>query len=695
MNKPELLSPAGSWETLKAAASAGADAVYFGGHSFNARRNAGNFDDSQVGEAIAFCHARGIKAYITLNTILFQNELKASLAFVKLLCDAGADAVIVQDLGLIRLIRQAAPSLRLHASTQMSVHNLYGVQMLAKMGLQRVVLARELSRSELEEIIKDAPIEIEVFVHGALCMSVSGQCYMSAMLGGRSGNRGLCAQPCRLPFSAPGGTGNDLSLKDLSLCGRIGELAQMGVASLKIEGRMKRPEYVATATAACVTAVKAGACTQRQTEDLQSVFSRAGFTQGYYEGETGRNMFGARGRDDVIAAQGVLSRLRAEYEGVEPPRVEVKFSFTAKGGEPSVLCACDCDGNTATVTGIVPETARTRALDEALVKDKFAKTGGTPFFIRECNCTVGEGLSLPVAELNRLRREALEEILQKRMAPKPVSVKPPEFSTFHHSAVENNPAFRVRIRSMAQLTDKVLACGAEITFLSVYEIAKNIDRIKTLIKGGAVIGAELPRAVFGTQWESVEKAVDAAAAAGVTDLLCGNLGPAQFALTHGFTVHGDFGLNISNSYALDELLEAGVTSCVLSLEAMLGSIGDAARVSPQSCGVVAYGNLPLMLTRNCPLKNGGGCAACAGAVTDRRGGLFPITCFGGASELLNGYPLWLCDRKEELFRTGIHFAALYFSLESPQQTDAVIDAWQKSGAPVGEFTRGLYFRGVQ
>lgn len=694
---PEILSPAGSWETLKAAVSGGADAVYFGGHSFNARRNAGNFDDSEIPLAIAYCHARGIKAYLTVNTILFQQELRDSLAFIRLICDAGVDAVIVQDLGLIRLLRQAAPSLRLHASTQMSVHNLYGVRQLADMGFSRVVLSRELTHDELYEILKESPIEIELFVHGALCMSISGQCYLSAMLGGRSGNRGLCAQPCRLPFSVPGGTGHDLSLKDLSLCGQIGELAQMGVASLKIEGRMKRPEYVAAATMACQTAAKGGACTPEQMEELQSVFSRAGFTQGYYNNAMGPDMFGARGREDVMASQSVLKKIRSTYEGVEPQRVGVRFFFAAKGGSSS-LHARDMDGNEADVAGAVPEAARTKALDEELLKDKLSKTGGTPFYTAEIRSEIGPGLSLPVSEINRMRREALDQLINKRMEIKPIPITIPEFSTFQHRGVEKYSAIRIRLRSIRQLTESVLGSGAEIIFLPVTEIGNNAAVIRQLMQKGARIGAELPRAIFGTQWRSIESSTAAAAAAGVHDLLCGNLGAVRFGRKNGYPVHGDFGLNCANGYALEALRDMGVQSCVVSFEATLGNIGAAVAATALPCGMIAYGRLPLMLTRNCPLKNGeAGCSgeSCGGALRDRLDVSFPVACFGGASELLNSRPLWLCDRKNEVFGTGVRFATLYFTDETPEQVDAVIHAWQNAAAPNEDFTRGLYYRGVQ
>lgn len=251
MNKPEILAPAGSFDSLTAAVRCGADAVYLGGRELNARRNAANFSDEELAQAVEYCHARGVKVYITLNTLVRDDEMETAMNAVRCACDVKADALILQDVGLTSLIRKAAPDMPLHASTQTSVQTLDGIKMLADMGFCRAVLPRELSKKEIEKIAAQSPIELEMFVHGALCMCLSGQCQLSAVLGSRSGNRGLCAQPCRLPFAADGGTGHDLSLKDMSLIEYLPELAQMGVLSFKIEGRMKRPEYVAAAVTAC------------------------------------------------------------------------------------------------------------------------------------------------------------------------------------------------------------------------------------------------------------------------------------------------------------------------------------------------------------------------------------------------------------------------------------------------------------
>ena len=318
MNKPEILAPAGSFDSLTAAVRCGADAVYLGGRELNARRNAANFSDEELAQAVEYCHARGVKVYITLNTLVRDDEMETAMNAVRCACDVKADALILQDIGLTSLIRRAAPDMPLHASTQTSVQTLDGIKMLADMGFCRAVLPRELSKKEIEKIAAQSPIELEMFVHGALCMCLSGQCQLSAVLGSRSGNRGLCAQPCRLPFAADGGTGHDLSLKDMSLIEYLPELAQMGVLSFKIEGRMKRPEYVAAAVTACKKSL-AGESAAEYEHTLGAIFSRSGFTSGYYNGALGRDMFGVRRKEDVTAAKDVLSPLARPSPGPAAP----------------------------------------------------------------------------------------------------------------------------------------------------------------------------------------------------------------------------------------------------------------------------------------------------------------------------------------------------------------------------------------
>jgi putative protease len=695
--RPEILAPAGSWQTLRAAAEGRADAVYFGGRAFNARRTAGNFGDDELPEAVAYCHVRGMRAYLTVNTVIFEREMDDCLALVKKICEAGADGVIVQDLGLIRLLRRAAPHLRLHGSTQMSVHNIDGVRQLADMGLSRVVLARELSLEEIKQISAQSPIELEVFVHGALCMSVSGQCYLSACLGGRSGNRGMCAQPCRLPFAAPGGTGHDLSLRDLSLCGRVGELSRAGVRSLKIEGRLKRPEYVAAASSVYSSEADGLPEDAQLGQLLGDVFSRSGFTQGYFDGARGRSMFGSRGREDVLASQAALKSIKSRFGGREPQRVPVNMVFFAAPDKPASLEVTDGQGRSVQTQGAVPEAARERGTDAEFVKEKLEKTGGTPYFAENIRADIAPGLAMPVSQINALRRQALEELTKLRAAAAPVPFslpgkEAPEAAPAGKSGAR--PECRLRLRRAAQLTGAALGCGAQLIFLSLDEAAACTARLSKLTASGAPLGVELPRAVFGdSQAKEVKAALAKVKDAGITDALCGNLGSVRLALEAGMRVHGDFGLNAANGAALSELRSFGLLSCVLSFEQSLADMRAQPPLRDFSRGLIAYGRLPLMLVRCCPLKNGAGCAACAGSaggLTDRLGQKFPVMCFGGASEIYNSRPLWMCDRAGELGQAGADFAQLYFSTETPDEVAKTLAAWRAGLPPEGDFTRGLY-----
>lgn len=324
-NNIELLAPAGSMEALRAAVQNGADAVYLGGPAFNARMGAKNFTPEGLREAVRYCHARGVAVHLTLNTLASDRELPSAETCVADAARSGVDAFIVQDLGMLRLCRTVAPGIALHASTQMSIHSLYGVKMAASLGCTRAVLARELPERDIAAICKYSPIEIEVFTHGALCMCYSGQCYFSAVVGRRSGNRGQCAQPCRLPYGY--GEFNPkqypLSLRDNCLLTYIDRLRQLGVSSLKLEGRMKRPEYVAIVTRIYRAALDGREVKKSDLRELEQVFSRQGFTDGYFRGETGPKMFGVRGEARGDAA--LLARARATYSGVEKRRVNTQI----------------------------------------------------------------------------------------------------------------------------------------------------------------------------------------------------------------------------------------------------------------------------------------------------------------------------------------------------------------------------------
>ncbi len=403
----EILAPCGGEDCLPAALNTGADAVYLGVTAFSARKNAKNFTFEQLDEALYQCRLSGVKVYVAMNTLIFDNELDEAVKTAGILYEKGIDALIVQDMGFVRRLKREIPDLTLHASTQMTVTSASGAEFARKQGFERVVLAREMSFREIERVVKNVDVETEVFVHGALCVCVSGQCLMSAMYGGRSGNRGLCAQPCRLDFTCDG-RHNVLSLKDLSVIEHLRELDSIGVTSAKIEGRMKRPEYVAAAVTACREALSGNT---PDLEQLRSVFSRSGFTQSYYNGSI-KDMQGIRTKDDVESSAAVLKEIRQLYD--KPcKRHKVDIALEIHKDKPvaaSVKCGSIVFGYDGAV---VPETARNKALTAEDVCDRMGKMGGTVFEAGEVTCSIDDGLIVPASEINRIRREILDIITEK------------------------------------------------------------------------------------------------------------------------------------------------------------------------------------------------------------------------------------------------------------------------------------------
>lgn len=685
MSRIEILAPVGSPEALTAAVRSGADAVYLGAAAFNARQNAQNFDDAALTEAVAYCHARGVKVHLTLNTLVREDEMDAALAVARTAAEAGVDALIVQDRGLARRLKAMLPEMPLHASTQLSCHTPAGVRALREAGFSRVVLAREMSAAEIAACA-DCGCELEVFVHGALCMSVSGQCYLSALLGGRSGNRGRCAQPCRLPFRASDGKSTPttdnyaLSLKDLALADHFEELVAAGVCSLKIEGRMKRPEYVAAATA-YYAALRDGVTPDASARDnLQSVFSRSGFTDGYYAAKRGGGMFGHRRHEDVTAAAAVLRDLQRLYDR-EVGRVTVDAVLTAQPDAPLSLRVTD-GVHTVTVTGETAVSDRPPLPTERVVA-QLQKTGGTPFVMQ--NVTVEGAGAFAVAALNALRREALAQLEALRgKATEAVCSDNLPTAVLRQEAplwAGDKPHLLVRLSSAAQLTDKVKNT-ADGWFLPLG------------VWCDTPWGVEIPRGMFGTE-EAVRRELKTAAESGVRYALCNNVGAIPLALEAGLIPVGGFGLNLTNGEAVAAYAAAGLLAATLSMELTFGQMGFA-KAAPIPTGLMLYGRQPLMLTRNCPRQcDGASCGACQphDGVTDRRGVTFPTACAGGCTELLNAVPLYWADRLEEV--PAVDFHLLHFTVETPTECDAVVTAYRGGGKATGDITRGLYRRGVE
>ena len=675
MRQLEIMAPAGGHPQLLAAVRAGADAVYLGAGGFNARRGADNFAGDSLREAVSYCHGRGVRVYVTLNTLVTDRETGDLLREMEGIAASGCDAVIDQDLGVARLLRECCPDLPLHASTQTSVHNVQGVLALEELGFTRVVLARELTGGEIRAIKDATAMELEVFVHGALCMSVSGQCYLSSMLGGRSGNRGLCAQPCRLDFSA-GGRGYALSLKDLSLVERMGELADCGVTAVKIEGRLKRPEYVAAAVRACRQALAGEA---PDMNSLRAVFSRGGFTDGYFTGTRDLSMFGTRTKEDVTAAAGVLGPLEALYRH-EAQRVPVDMTLTLDTNRPAMLTVTD-GVHTVSVQGDIPQAALTRPTDEALTRRGLEKTGGTPFLLAGLTCRIAPGLMVPVSVLNGLRKDALDRLLALReeVRPHPFAIRR-DYDA--HPKLRNIkiPQVRVRLQSARQLSGDLLDLS-QFVILPVEEFGADPTLLDRLNGRGV---AELPLLTFPGQEEPLARQLTGLRDQGLTTVLAGGLGAVRLAHRLGLRVQGDFSLNILNSHALAAYADFGLTDTLLSFE---GNLRQAAALGDYlPYGVVAYGHLPLMTFRNCPARSADRCGGCGGQD-------FPVLCRGRQyAQLLNPIPLWLGDRQDAL--RGLSFVVLRFTTESPEDC-ARLTRMFLDGEPYFEGqqrTGGLYFR---
>lgn len=674
--KPEVLSPAGSLESLVAAVRSGADAVYLGAREFSARRGAENFDSAALKEAVEYCHIRGVKVYLTLNTVVRQSELSDALAVAEDAYKSGIDGIIVQDLGLAGLIHRAMPELELHASTQMSLHSPAALKSLKKMGFCRVVAAREMSKRQLKDFCLEAEklgLEVEVFVHGALCMSVSGQCLLSAVLGQRSGNRGLCAGPCRLPFAAENGTGYDLSLKDLSLLPHLKELSEMGVSSLKIEGRMKRPEYVAAATAAVRSAVDEGYVPNDLNAALKGVFSRSGFTDGYFENRLGRNMFGIRTKDDVAAAKDTFKKLHELY------RAERQGVALSIGGEfikskPSKLTLI-CGQNTVTVLGDIPQTAETRAVTKGEIENALKKLGGTPYFCTNCNIACDEDIFILNSQLNSLRRSALEQLNALRSKADVRETVRPLISPA--AARKTEPKLVGRFRGTEQIPEH-----AELAAV-IFPFEQDIPAIT-----GTHLIAELPRWI--SDEDKIIARLNELKDSGITTAYCGNLSAVAIAEKCGFSVVGDIGLNIYNTEALSAAKGLGLCAATLSAET---TAKEAAGIEPLiPTGLFAYGRLPLMLLKNCPLKNGSSCKDCdkKGDLCDRMGKTFPVRCRGDYSELFNSTPVYLADRLRDI--SSVDYLLLSFTDETAEEVEKIIKAYREGADPPTDFTRGLAFR---
>ena len=690
MSKIEILAPVGNEEMLRAAVFSGADAVYLGFSGFNARTSANNFNADTLKDAVAFCHARGVAVHVALNTTVYGGELPALEQAIRAVAASGADAVICQDLAVATLIGKIAPQLPRHGSTQMSVHSLQGALELKELGFTRVVLARELSMPEVEHITKHCGIETECFVHGALCMCVSGQCYMSAFLGGRSGNRGSCAGPCRLPFEANAlpegkpGRLHHLSLKDNSVIDKLDKLQALGVASAKIEGRLRTPEYVAAAVSACL-AGREGRAYDRDL--LKNAFSRSGFTSGYLDGKIDGTMFGVRSEADAEQTKKTLPMLRELYRR-ERSRVPVKMKLEIEeGGEK--LTVTDADGSKAFAYGDAePQPARTDPTES--LHRSLAKTGGTPFAVEDQDITVemdGGPWFIPGSAVNELRREALDALLKKREVLRPWPTTEEHVPALPLRTLPPHRTLRARFESWEQVPERALD-GIEYLILPIAQA----DRVPREWRAKTLL--ELPRVMFGKLEEDTARRIAATQDAGFAGYEVSNI--AHLRLCRGLPMSGSFGLNITNQLAAQFYADNGLSSMLILPEVKdsdISTIAPTRNGRPVPTGVLVYGHMPLMVTRACPLQNIHDCAHCdkTGVLTDRKAKKFPVRCGLGVRTIYNPVPIYMGDKPGAL---TVDYGVAYFTLESREEAAKILEMIRTHAPFEGDFTRGLYFKGT-
>ena len=689
----ELLSPAGSMESLRAAVQNGANAVYLGCGSFNARQSAKNFTPATLAEAVKYCHIRGVAVHLTLNTLVADREMTSLAELIRHAASCGVDAFIVQDLGVIQLCRQIAPDVELHGSTQMTIHSLAGAQFCAALGMKRVVLSRELSREEIHYICANSPIDIEVFAHGALCMCYSGQCYLSSIIGCRSGNRGRCAQPCRQSYGFSRWEDKyPLSLKDNCLIGYLQEMEHMGVASIKLEGRMKRPEYVATVTKTYREALDTGVVTEGMMKDLYTAFNREGFTDGYYTGRVDKKMFGTRqaAKDDPQW----LQEARQLYESCDNSLVDVRFRacVTVDG---SFIAVQDPEGRICRADGPKPEVARNVALTKEALAQRVAKTGGTPFRCIEVRADVDPGMTLSAAAINGMRRDVLNQLTAQRARRDPPRLRRPE-PVAKVPGPKDPPGLTVQITNREQLTARLLNTETAMLYVPLHLLAGDENLCQVLAHRGRT-AAVLPRIVHDGELGPMLDQLRKVRELGIRDVLLGNLGLLGPVRDLKMRMHGDFGLNIYNSAAVNFLAGLDLTSATLSFEMTLPQIRDVSKALRTE--LIGYGRLPLMITEHSLLR---GKHLPQGnfqpKLVDKTGSEFPIISDGssGRSVLLNGRKLYWLDRQADLNKLGLWAVRLYFTTENAREVDRVLSEYlaPQSFDP-GACTRGLYLRGVE
>ena len=671
------MSPAGSPEAFEAAIDGGADAIYVGGASFNARINAQNFSDEDLAKAVRLAHLYGVKVYQTINIMVHGRELTELIRAAERSAEIGVDAFIVSDLGAASLIHAHLPEMPLHASTQMSIHNSDGARLLADYGFSRVVPARELSKENIRSLVENNPLEVEIFIHGAMCVSHSGQCLFSSLVGGRSGNRGLCAQPCRLPYSCADQRVGDkypLSLKDMSLAGHVKEIIDSGVASLKIEGRMKSPEYVRGVTRIWRRLLDDGKnATADDIEELSALFSRGGFSDGYYTERIDKKMLGVRSEEDKKA-----SREADKFVKIQR-KVPLDMSVSILAGSPSKL-TLSCNGKTVSMCGEMPQAAINAPINEDTVKKCMSKLGDTCFSIRSLDVDLDSGLMMPISLLNALRRDGVAALEAAITALPMQKIEPITQKTPKKSAHKRNVG---RFYSPEQITNTARDYF-DVVLLPLDKFAKDPEKAD---------GFFMPPVTFDSEIDHVSELLKKSRENGAKYAVVTNIGQIEKLKEDlpDINMIADFRFNVANDETMSFLEGLGFESVVLSAELTLPQLRDIHGAK----AAVVYGRIPLMTLEKCVIKalygEKDGCKICSqnkAEMKDRRGFIFPILREPDHRNVVfNSLPTNMSDRQKELTASGIVDRHFLFTTETPSEVDRIIEEHRKESAPEGKVRR--------
>ena len=683
----ELLSPAGNYRALKAAVQSGADAVYIGGTRFNARQSADNFTIEDIKKCADYCHLYGVDVHIAVNTLIKERELSELEKYARELNSAGVDALIIQDLGAARMIREICPDMPLHASTQMTVTSAEGVKYLEKQGFSRVVLARELTKNEIEDIVKNTSAEIEVFVHGALCMCYSGQCLMSSIIGGRSANRGRCAQPCRLPYSSADDRADTyaISPKDLALINELNELKRIGVKSLKIEGRLKRAEYVSAVTGIYRKYLDCGGkITDADMAELKNAFSRSGFTDGYFNGKLGAGMMSHKTPGNVSDNIFTDAAKRRADENANIRKIPVNIYASLKSGDVLSVTITDNDYNSVTAIGTLKsEKANNTPMDDGRLKAQLNKLGSTPFMAEEIYADIDEGVTVPVREINETRRRACEMLISERIK-RDTKI---ECGFIREHKIKNDSK-RVLLTAECETIEQAKECIAE--GIDVLYVPMNVYNALGDIKSDG-------------DTKTVVRAADIFEKEDITaDAVMVSSGAAADYCA-GKKLYGGARLNVYNSLTADAF--SGMELVTISPELNIGEARAAVKNTTAKCEVIAYGRLTLMLMKNCPVKSLGRCGGHKNSILrDRKNQEFPILCSPSCiARLINSKPIFTADKMTDISSIGADALRLIFTIESARETAEIIKLYKRAmngeavHNPFAEngFTRGHYYRGVE